>query len=124
MRRPSAESEAPLLTVEEQQASSEAEGIYHKYIYLFFKKRKRLFFKLKIIYKYYKGSNTALPESNSLRERAKKALALHKAQHVFATSKKTHLEDAGNFSSIMLQISLSVPYLWARRDHKDRKAVL
>lgn len=64
------------------------------------------------------------PHENSLRDRAKKALALHHIQNLFTPSNKEHLENAGNLASELLPISISVPFLWARLDYKGRRAVI
>ncbi|CAB4388903.1 unnamed protein product [Rhizophagus irregularis] len=85
-------STTPLLTPEEQLESSEAEG------------------------------SSVRPHENSLRDRAKKALALHHIQNLFTPSNKEHLENAGNLASELLPISISVPFLWARLDYKGRRA--
>ncbi|CAG8441424.1 6591_t:CDS:10 [Funneliformis caledonium] len=64
------------------------------------------------------GSNVTI----SLRGRVKKALAAHEFQQMAANPDNTRLENAGDFPSIMLPIAISIPYLWARRDHEGRKA--
>ncbi|CAI2162099.1 19719_t:CDS:10 [Funneliformis geosporum] len=103
LKRNSIESEAPLLTVEEQEANLEEQQAYLE------EQRANL---------EIEGSNV----KNSLRGRVKKAIAAHKFQQAVATLDKTHLENAGDFPSILLPIAISIPYLWARRDSKDRKA--
>ncbi|CAG8605205.1 4974_t:CDS:10 [Funneliformis mosseae] len=59
---------------------------------------------------------------NKFQKRVKKALALSKANQVFNTSDRNHLQDTGNLGVLIFPSPITVPYLWARRDYKKRKA--
>jgi hypothetical protein len=109
-------STTPLLSQEEQRSSSGAEGIY---VCVYFKNYYVSHFKFS-----FKIGSSAPSHENSLRERAKKALAAHHLKTLFSPSDKEYLENTGNFSSELLPISISVPFLWFRRDHKGHRAVI
>jgi hypothetical protein len=56
---------------------------------------------------------------NRVRRRFRKAFAMSK----ILKADRTHLRDTSNMGVLVFPSPVSVPYLWARRDYKGRKAV-